>query len=69
MNFWAVSDVEAAKLDGCTGFGLVWRILIPMLMPYVVIATLLAVVNGFKVFDQIWVMTITEANRLMPNVA
>jgi ABC-type sugar transport system permease subunit len=49
--------IEAAKLDGCTGFGLVWRIIIPMLMPYVVIATLLAVVNGFKVFDLIWVMT------------
>ena len=49
--------IEAARLDGCTGFGLVWRIIIPMLMPYVVIATLLAVVNGFKVFDQIWVMT------------
>lgn len=49
--------LEAAKLDGCSGFGLVWRIIIPMLMPYVVIATLLAVVNGFKVFDLIWVMT------------
>lgn len=49
--------LEAAKLDGCTGFGLVWRIIVPMLMPYVVIATLLAVVNGFKVFDIIWVMT------------
>jgi multiple sugar transport system permease protein len=49
--------IEAAKLDGCTGFGLVWRIIVPMLMPYVVIATLLAVINGFKVFDQIWVMT------------
>ena len=32
-------------------------VIIPMLMPYVVIATLLAVVNGFKVFDLIWVMT------------
>jgi multiple sugar transport system permease protein len=49
--------IEAATLDGCTGFGLVWRIILPMMMPYVVIATLLAVVNGFKVFDQIWVMT------------
>ena len=49
--------IEAAKLDGCTGFSLVWRIIVPMLMPYVVIATLLAVINGFKVFDQIWVMT------------
>jgi len=49
--------IEAAKLDGCTGFKLVRMIIIPMLMPYIVIATLLAVVNGFKVFDLIWVMT------------
>jgi multiple sugar transport system permease protein len=49
--------IEAAKLDGCTGLALVRRILVPMLMPFIVIATLLAVVNGFKVFDLIWVMT------------
>jgi len=49
--------IEAAKLDGCTGFRLVWRIIVPMMMPFVVIATLLAVINGFKVFDLIWVMT------------
>ena len=49
--------IEAAKLDGCTGFSLVRRIIVPMMMPFIVIATLLAVVNGFKVFDQIWVMT------------
>ena len=49
--------IEAAKIDGCTGFNLVRRIIVPMLMPFVVIATLLAVVNGFKVFDLIWVMT------------
>jgi len=53
----ATEPIEAAKLDGCTGFALVRRIVIPMLMPFVVIATLLAVVNGFKVFDLIWVMT------------
>jgi multiple sugar transport system permease protein len=49
--------IEAAKLDGCTGFNLTRRIIVPMLMPFIVIATLLAVVNGFKVFDLIWVMT------------
>jgi ABC-type sugar transport system permease subunit len=49
--------IEAAKLDGCIGFNLIRRIIIPMLMPFIVIATLLAVVNGFKVFDLIWVMT------------
>ncbi|MCX5477930.1 sugar ABC transporter permease [Kaistia geumhonensis] len=49
--------IEAAKIEGCTGWGLVRRIILPMLMPYVVITTLLAIVNGFKVFDLIWVMT------------
>lgn len=49
--------VEAATLDGAAGFVLAGRIIIPMLMPYVVIASLLAVINSFKVFDTIWVMT------------
>ncbi|MDZ5450676.1 sugar ABC transporter permease [Labrys sp. ZIDIC5] len=49
--------VEAATLDGAAGFVLATRIIIPMLMPYVVIASLLAVINSFKVFDTIWVMT------------
>ncbi|MEW9305953.1 carbohydrate ABC transporter permease [Labrys neptuniae] len=49
--------VEAATLDGAGGFVLATRIIIPMLMPYVVIASLLAVINSFKVFDTIWVMT------------
>lgn len=49
--------VEAATLDGAAGFVLATKIIIPMLMPYVVIASLLAVINSFKVFDTIWVMT------------
>lgn len=49
--------IEAAKLDGCVGWNMTRFIIIPMLLPYIVIATLLAVVNGFKVFDLIWVMT------------
>ena len=31
--------------------------ILPMMTPYIVIASLLAVVNGFKVFDTVWVMT------------
>lgn len=49
--------VEAATLDGASGFVLASKIIVPMLMPYVVIASLLAVINSFKVFDTIWVMT------------
>lgn len=52
-----VEPIEAAKLDGCVGWNMTRFMMIPMLMPYIVIATLLAVVNGFKVFDLIWVMT------------
>ena len=40
-----------------------------MLMPYIVIATLLAVVNGFKVFDQIWVMTQGGPGRISETLA
>jgi ABC-type sugar transport system permease subunit len=49
--------LEAAKLDGCNGWRLVLWIIVPMMMPYIVITSLLAAVNGFKVFDLIWVMT------------
>lgn len=49
--------IEAARIDGAIGWRLARFVILPMLMPYVVIATLLAVVNGFKVFDLIWVMT------------
>jgi len=49
--------LEAARLDGATGWSLVRYVVLPMMMPYIIIASLLAVVNGFKVFDTIWVMT------------
>ncbi len=49
--------IEAARIDGAIGWSLTRHIILPMLMPYIVITSLLAVVNGFKVFDTIWVMT------------
>ena len=49
--------IEAAKIDGCDGWRLTLSIILPMLTPYIVITSLLAAVNGFKVFDLIWVMT------------
>jgi ABC-type sugar transport system permease subunit len=49
--------LEAARLDGANAWTFTTQIVIPMLMPYVVIASLLAVINSFKVFDTIWVMT------------
>ncbi len=49
--------LEAARLDGAKGWSMVRYIILPMMTPYLIIASLLAVVNGFKVFDTIWVMT------------
>ena len=49
--------LEAARIDGCSGWRLVRSIILPMLLPYIVITSLLAAVSGFKVFDLIWVMT------------
>ncbi|HEX9115187.1 MAG TPA: sugar ABC transporter permease [Anaerolineae bacterium] len=48
---------EAAKVDGANNFQVFWHILIPMLMPVLVIATLLKTIFSLKIFDQVMVMT------------
>lgn len=48
---------EAAKVDGATSFQVFWHILLPMLMPVLVIATLLKTIFSLKIFDQVVVMT------------
>ena len=42
--------MEAAKIDGAKGFTLIFKIVIPMIMPYFVIASLLALINSFRIF-------------------
>ncbi len=49
--------VEAAKIDGASGWQAFWRVIFPLLRPITTVVVTLAVVNGFKVFDLIWVMT------------
>lgn len=49
--------LEAAKIDGASGLKFTRLITLPLMTPYVTIAALMAAVNGFKVFDLIWVMT------------
>lgn len=48
---------EAAKVDGATNFQVFWHILLPMLKPVLVIATLLKTIFSLKIFDQVMVMT------------
>ncbi len=49
--------VEAAKLDGANAFQTFRRIILPLLRPITTVVITIAVVNSFKVFDLIWVMT------------
>ena len=44
--------IEAAKIDGASGWKLLKEITLPMMMPTITICTVLTLTNGFKLFDQ-----------------
>ena len=49
--------IEAAKLDGASSWQTFRHIILPLLRPITTVVITIAVVNSFKVFDLIWVMT------------
>ncbi len=49
--------LEAARIDGAGNWSLVFRIIIPLLMPAIIIALLFRSILAFKVFDQIFLLT------------
>ena len=49
--------IEAAKLDGANAFQTFRRVILPLLRPITTVVITIAVVNSFKVFDLIWIMT------------
>ncbi|EAE8347644.1 sugar ABC transporter permease [Listeria monocytogenes] len=49
--------IEAAKLEGASGLTLYTKIILPLLKPTIVVVVLMSLVNSFKTFDSIWVMT------------
>lgn len=49
--------VEAAQLDGATRWRQLRSITIPLLSPSLFFVTVISLINGFQVFDQVWVMT------------
>jgi multiple sugar transport system permease protein len=61
--FWvgirAVPDtyVEAARIDGASAWRTVRSIILPLLRPIVLLATVLATINGFTIFSEVYVMT------------
>ena len=51
------SPIEAALIEGAGGIKMYTRVILPLLKPTIIVVLLMALVNSFKVFDGIWVMT------------
>ncbi|NPV87068.1 MAG: sugar ABC transporter permease [Anaerolineae bacterium] len=48
---------EAAQVDGANPVQTFFRVTMPLLWPYFVVAMLIRVIDAFRIFDIIWVMT------------
>ena len=48
---------ESAAIDGANSWVTFWRVTLPMLRPIMYFATTILLINSFKAFDHIWVMT------------
>lgn len=49
--------LEAAKLDGATNMQIVWHIKLPMLAPIISFVISMGIINAFKAFSEVNVMT------------
>jgi ABC-type sugar transport system permease subunit len=49
--------IEAAKLDGASNSQLYRYVVLPLLKPTLIVVLLMAIINSFKTFDGIWLMT------------
>jgi multiple sugar transport system permease protein len=48
---------EAARLDGASSWQTFWRVTFPLLTPASYFVVVISLINGFQVFDQVYVMT------------
>lgn len=51
------SAIEAAKIDGATGWQQILHIKLPLMLPVLIVATLLRLIDAFKVLEVILVLT------------
>lgn len=49
--------LNAAKLDGASDWQIIWRIKLPLLKPIINFVLMMGVINAFKVFSEVNVMT------------
>jgi multiple sugar transport system permease protein len=49
--------LEAARVDGASAWTRFWRVTFPLLSPATYFVVVISLINGFQVFDQVFVMT------------
>jgi raffinose/stachyose/melibiose transport system permease protein len=58
--------IEAARVDGATGWGTFWRIKFPLILPTAGIVAVLTFVGNFSAFDNVYIM---QGSTAGPNFA
>lgn len=51
------SAMEAARIDGATGWQQIWHIKLPLMMPVLIVTCLLRLIDAFKVLEVVLVLT------------
>lgn len=49
--------IEAARIDGASNRDMIFKIIIPLMMPAIVVALLFRTILAFKVFDEVFLLT------------
>ena len=49
--------IEAARVDGASGWQTFWHVVLPMLKPVIIIAVTLKTLDTYRAFDYLWIMT------------
>lgn len=49
--------LDAARVDGASAWTRFWRVTFPLLSPATYFVVVISLINGFQVFDQVYVMT------------
>ena len=57
LNNVAPEQIEAAKLDGASGWRMLWNVIIPQLRPATFVAVVVTVIGALRSFDLVSIMT------------
>jgi multiple sugar transport system permease protein len=60
---------EAARVDGATAWQRFWRITVPLIKPAILVALLFRVLDAFRIFDTIYILTAQSQVRSIETVS